>query len=178
MEENKVPSTQGEKLNTEIVAPKKKQPMRKAPVVLQSLKEELPTPPSPEEAKKLRAVEQRAKLRKEWEQESQKVTGVFRDLEVGAGGNLRFSARKYPWDQVENYDFKDGHTYTVPLWIARHLNENCKWPVYKHNIDPNAREGEKAKQYVNQWNHRFAFVSSDFIGIAKPDSPNIVALAL
>jgi len=145
------------------------------PKVDKSIQKDLPQEMSPEELKKQRAVESRLRLRREWEVESKMVTGVFRDLEVGPGGNLRFSARKYPWDQIESYNFVDGQTYTIPLWVARHLNENCKWPAYRHNIDPSAKEGEKVKQYIGQWNHRFAFVSSDFTNIVKPEVGQIIA---
>jgi hypothetical protein len=174
MEEKNLSTQQ---VNNELVptAPKKRAaPVRKAPVVIKDLKEELPKPLTLQEMRQQKAEEARLRLRREWEVESQMVTGVFRDLEVGPGGNLRFSARKYPWDQTSSYNFVDGQTYTVPLWVDRHLNENCKWPAYRHNIDPNAKEGEKVQQIIGQWNHRFAFVSSDFIGLSKPSAPNII----
>lgn len=172
MEETKI--TVGEKPAVKRSFPQKKVA---APTVIKDLNQDLPKQLSPDELRREKMAEARTRLRKEWEIESQRVTGVFRDLEVGPGGNIRFSARKYPWDQIENFDFKDGHTYTIPLWLARHLNENCKWPVYKHNIDPTAKEGEKAKQYVNQWNHRFAFVSSDFTNIVKPETPSLIQIS-
>ena len=141
-----------------------------APTVIKDLNQDMPRQLSYEERRRQQEDEVKSRLRREWEVESQKVTGVFRDLEVGAGGHLRFSARKYKWDPVENFEFHDGCTYTVPLWVAKHLNENCKHPVYKHNIDPNAKVGEKVQQYVNAWNHRFAFVSSDYMGLTKPEA--------
>lgn len=143
------------------------------PTPIKAIHDDLPKPLSPQELRRLREEEARARLRREWEVESKRVTGVFRDLEVGAGGNLRFSARKYPWDQTESFDFVDGHTYTIPLWVARHLNENCKFPVYKHNIDPNAKVGDKVQTYVGQWNHRFAFVSTDFVHVPTQDKPQL-----
>ncbi len=157
-------------------APKKKAAPAKpeAPTIIKDLNQDMPKPLTYQEMRQQKAEEARMRLRREWEVESQMVTGVFRDLEVGAGGNLRFSARKYPWDQIESYNFVDGQTYTVPLWVAKHLNEGCKFPVYKHNIDPNAKEGEKVSQHVGQWNHRFAFVSSDFMGLAKVDRPSVI----
>ena len=166
MEEIKKESTQA--------APRKRAaPVRKVveptaskePTPIKAIHDDLPKPMSTGELRRLREDEARARLRREWEVESKPVTGIFRDLEVGPGGHIRFSARKYPWDQIESYDFNDGQTYTIPLWVARHLNENCKWPMYKHNIDPNAKHGDKVKTYVNQWNHRFAFVSSDFVHV-------------
>ncbi len=144
------------------------------PKIDKAITQDMPKPLTLQEMRRQREEEARLRLRREWEVESKMVTGVFRDLEVGPGGNLRFSARKYPWDQVESYNFVDGQSYTVPLWVARHLNENCKWPAYRHNVDPNAKEGEKVKQIVGQWNHRFAFVSTDFIGLAKPEMAPII----
>lgn len=131
-------------------------------------------PMSMDEKKRASHEQLRAQLRREWEVESKMVTGVFRDLEVGPGGNIRFSARKYPWDPIMDFHFIDGQTYTIPLWVARHLNEDCKYPVYRHNVDPSAKEGEKVKQIVGQWNHRFAFVSSEFIHVPKADRPALV----
>jgi hypothetical protein len=184
MEEIITTGTQTPNLNNDLIAvnePKKRmrrlvaaQEKSAAPAIIPTITPDVPVEMSIEEKKRQSMAEARARLRKEWEIESQRVTGVFRDLEVGPGGNIKFSALKYPWDKVENFDLKDGYTYTVPLWVARHLNENCKWPVYKHNIDPNAREGDKVKQYVNQYNHRFAFISSDFTNIQKPEMGKLV----
>lgn len=133
------------------------------------IQKEMPKTLSLTEMKRQKHEEARLRLRKEWEIESKKVSGVFRDLEVGAGGNLRFSARKYPWDQVESFNLVDGQTYEIPLWVARHLNENCKYAIYRHNIDPGAKEGEKVQQVVGQWNHRFAFISSEVSSIVKSE---------
>jgi hypothetical protein len=145
-----------------------------APVVLKTLGDSIPAPLTPEEKKRLQRDEAEKKLRAEYEIERQMVTGVYRDLEVGAGGYIAFSARKYKWDPVQKFEFHDGCTYTVPLWVAKHLNEGCKFPVYKHNIEPNAKPGEKAKQFVNAWNHRFAFVSSDFMGLHRVEAAPLI----
>jgi len=177
MEEKNMTTQTPEIVPAVSTAPKKKaspKPQVEAPTVVKNLNEELPKPKSLQELRQQKAEEARMNLRRQWEVESQKVTGVFRDLEVGAGGNLRFSARKFPWDPIENFNFVDGQTYTVPLWVAMHLNDDCKFPVYKHNIDPNAKEGEKVSQHVGQWNHRFAFVSSDFIGLKKVETPRVI----
>ncbi len=161
-------------LETSASAPKKRQ--RKSaleqttlpePRLTDEVQKELPKELSPEQKQKQTAEQNRLRLRREWEAERQMVTGVFRDLEVGPGGNIRFSVRKYPWDPIGDWHFIDGQTYTIPLWLARHLNEDCKYPVYRHNVDPSAKEGEKVKQIVGQYNHRFAFVSSEFIHVPK-----------
>lgn len=149
-----------------------------SPAIIKELNQDQPKQLSLEEQKRERLAQARARLRREWEMESQKVSAVFRDLEVGPGGNLKFSARKYPWDQIEDFNFKDGHTYEVPLWVYNHINDNCKFPAYRHNIDPNAKSGETAKQEIGRWNHRFAFIAKDFTPIAKPEEPpHIIQLA-
>jgi len=104
------------------------------------------------------------------------VTGIFRDLEVGPGGHLKFSACKYPmFEPIQEFDFKDGCTYTVRLWVAKHLNEECKYPVYEHRVEPGDSRGTPAKQRVGFWNHRFAFVSTDFVSVHKPFQPEIIS---
>jgi hypothetical protein len=180
--------TNNEALTTQVVSttPKKRAPrkpkeelkpvqeLQPIPSIVKNLGQQLPKPMSVHEKRAQLREEAEAKLKLEWERESQKVTGVFRDLEVGAGGHLRFSARKYKWDPIEDFDFNDGHTYTIPLWVAKHLNNNCKHPVYKHNVDPNAKPGEKVQQYVNSWNHRFAFISNDYMGLVQAEKAPIM----
>lgn len=176
MEDIKIMSDATQSEIQQSMTEQKKVPQKKRNLLSRDIQKDLPETLTPEELRRERASETRLRLRREWEVESQMVTGVFRDLEVGPGGNLRFSARKYPWDQVASFNFVDGQTYTIPLWVARHLNENCKWPAYKHNIDPNAKEGEKVTQHIGQWNHRFAFVSSDFTHIVKAESPSVIGV--
>jgi hypothetical protein len=174
MEENTLP----ESMDVNLDITKKKAPIRKpqTPAIIKDLAQDMPQQLSPAELRAQKREDARARIRREYEIEKQLVTGVFRDLEVGAGGHLKFSARKYEWDPVYQADFKDGHTYTIPLWVAKHLNENCKFPVYQHRIEPGAKAGEGAKQYVNAWNHRFAFVSSDFTGLARAEAPSILVV--
>jgi hypothetical protein len=176
MEDIKIMSDSTQSEIDQSIVETKKSPQKKRNLLSKEIQKDLPETLTPEELRRERSAETRLRLRREWEVESQMVTGVFRDLEVGPGGNLRFSARKYPWDQVASFNFVDGQTYTIPLWVARHLNENCKWPAYRHNIDPSAKEGEKVTQYIGQWNHRFAFVSSDFTNIVKSESPAIIGV--
>lgn len=156
-----------------IVKPLEVQPQ--APVHIKEFNQEVPRELTLEEKRRQSREEAAARIRREWEIESQMVTGIFRDLEVGPGGHLRFSACKYPqFDPVAEFDFKDGHTYTVPLWVAKHLNEECKYPVYEHRVEHGASHGAKAKQLVGYWNHRFAFVSTDFVNLHKPAMPGII----
>jgi hypothetical protein len=71
------------------------------------------------------------KVYRMWKEESQMVKGVFRCLQP-IGGNVKFAFRKYKWDQTKWYTMFDGETYEVPLAVARHLNQNCNFPVHSH----------------------------------------------
>src|ERR1017187_6087703 len=50
------------------------------------------------------------------------VDGVFRHYET-PGATLPFVYLKYLGDQVERYDLTDGHRYTIPYGVAKHLNK-------------------------------------------------------
>ena len=69
-----------------------------------------------------------------WKEESKMVKGVFRCHEP-RGGSVTFSFKKYKWDPVKTYTMVDGREYEVPLAVARHLNQNCNYPVHQHILD-------------------------------------------
>lgn len=88
------------------------------------------------------------------------VRGKFIFHEV-PGGRMAFSTRFYKEDPVENWDFKDGEIYTIPLGVAKHLNKNIWYPEYEyisseesHNIQ---RVGKKVR--------RCSFQSLEFVDI-------------
>lgn len=95
------------------------------------------------------------------EEETREVTGVFRCMEP-VGGSVTLSYRKYPGEQVKNYTFEDGKSYTIPLGLARHLNSGCAWPVHKYAVDPLT---DRPKPEVGKWIHRFMFQSNDYFDI-------------
>lgn len=55
--------------------------------------------------------------------------GIFKYHEV-PNGVLRFNFKKYKMDPVESFELYDGQIYTLPLGVAKHLNENCWYPEY------------------------------------------------
>lgn len=69
-----------------------------------------------------------------WKEESKMVKGVFRCHEP-RGGSVKFSFKKYKWDPVKTYTMIDGREYEIPLAVARHLNQNCNYPVHQHILD-------------------------------------------
>ena len=94
-----------------------------------------------------------------WKEECRLVKGIFRCHEP-RGGSVTFSFKKYKWDPVKTYTFVDGEEYEIPLSVARHLNQNCNYPVHSHIMDKNGvptvdRQGKKVS--------RMNFESLDFI---------------
>ena len=86
-------------------------------------------------------------LKKLMEEESKIVKGRFKNYET-PGGNLPFTAGKYPGQPLFSANFQDGETYEVPLWVARHLNGtditakalngkigSCSYPIHGFKWD-------------------------------------------
>jgi hypothetical protein len=112
--------------------------MSATPIKIQST----PKAYSEEQKKKFRS-----ELKKMYEEEKKMVTGIFHCFEP-RGGGVSFPFRKYPWDEAQQYAFLDGHQYTIPLAVARHLNgiditakaldgkiHTCSYPVHEHRQD-------------------------------------------
>lgn len=79
----------------------------------------------------------------------QMVRGVFRCFEP-RGGSFTFSFKKYKGDQILKYTLADGDIREVPLMVAKHLNQNCWYPVHSHALDaqgnPTVGVGKKVQR--------------------------------
>lgn len=73
-----------------------------------------------------------------YETDKQMVRGVFKYYEV-PGGFLEFVYKKYKWDRLEKYSFKDNEIYTIPLGVAKHINTNIKYLVHEYQTDSNGK---------------------------------------
>ncbi|SRR5229473_6342852 len=119
------------------------------------------------------------------------VTGTFNFHEC-PGGKFDFVFRQYPGDDIEQYSFYDGHSYTIPLGVAKHLNNNCNRPKYEHVTLPGMGQGVRAAvNAVGAYNNgavdfqqpmrvvgkikRLSFQSNDFMGIDTLD-PQVVVV--
>jgi hypothetical protein len=106
--------------------------------------------------------DRKAKLKEEMKkqqiEDSRMVRGFFRFFEV-PGGTLRFAFRKHRDEQVKHYEMEDGKMYTVPLGVAKHLNNDCWYPVNKFRKD----ESGSRHYYVGKRVQRTAFQSTDYI---------------
>jgi hypothetical protein len=95
------------------------------------------------------------------------VRGIFRFHEV-PNGTLSFSFKAYKEDPVENFTFSDGEVYTIPLGVARHLNNNCNYPIHAHAQDAEGRNVVKIGQKVQ----RVSFQSLEFVDIDDICAPS------
>ena len=75
-----------------------------------------------------------AREKLEFEQDHQMVKGIFRS-------------------------YVDGQIYTIPMMIAKHLNRNCNYPVYKHTKD----ESGALIPSIGERVQRFGFQSLEFL---------------
>lgn len=99
-------------------------------------------------------------LRYQRDKDREMVKGIFKFYEV-QGGSMSFVYKAYKEDPVERYDFIDGHVYTIPLGVAKHLNKNGWYPVHAYAMDENGKASMKIGQKVR----RFGFNSLEFVDI-------------
>lgn len=93
-----------------------------------------------------------------WKEERRIVKGVFRCRQP-EGGSVNFSFRKYKWDPTKRYDLADGETYEIPLAVARHLNDNCGYPVHSHIL---GADGKPKRDVRGKIKSRMNFESTEF----------------
>lgn len=96
-------------------------------------------------------------LAKEAAEESVMVRGRFKFHECPNGIN-KFGFRKYPNVPTKTYTMKHDEIYTVPLMVARHLNNECAYQVYGYT---------EGKAQVSGKVHRFSFESLEFTDQVK-----------
>ncbi len=112
------------------------------------------------------------KLKYQRDKDRELVTGLFRYFEV-PNGVLEFSYKQYREDPVETYQLFDNQYYTLPLGVAKHLNNNIAYPQYEYikgedviggfnqGYGQTAATGMRVKSKVR----RCGFYSSDFLEI-------------
>ena len=107
-----------------------------------------------------------ARLRREWEHDSKLVRGVFRRHD-GNTDPLEFSYKKYKWDKLERYKLFHNQVHTIPLGVARHLNDDCKTPIYGHIASLEAADATSKEAPVIGYNNRFSFAGTEFSSVEK-----------
>jgi hypothetical protein len=92
------------------------------------------------------------------------VKGVFKFYEV-PGGQMDFVYKKYKNEKTQRYSMIDGQVYTIPLGVAKHLNNDCWYPVHAYSMD----ESGKSAQRISQKVKRCGFQSLEFMDIEDFD---------
>ena len=90
--------------------------------------------------------------------DSRIVKGIFRYYEV-PGGEMHFPYKAYRGDPVVKYSLKDNHVYELPYGVAKHLNDNCWYPVHRYEVN----EKGKATQLIGSKVNRTGFQSLEFM---------------
>ena len=120
-------------------------------------------------------VKQKPNIKYLRDKAAEKVTGIFRFYEV-RGGSISFNFREYKPEHgtgIEQYDLVDGETYTIPLGVARHLNNNGWYPEYGYvtteaGIGAVKQAGigvNNRMQRITRKIHRYGFQSLEFVDI-------------
>jgi hypothetical protein len=98
------------------------------------------------------------KLKIERDKDRQMVKGVFKYYEV-PGGMVGFCFKKYAEDPLEKYELYDNQVYTIPLGVAKHLNNNTWYPIHEYGKN----EDNTPMQRIGQKIRRMAFQSLEFM---------------
>ena len=101
--------------------------------------------------------EAKEKLDKAYKEESKLVKGVFKNLE-SPGSEIEFSYKKYPQDPIRKYTLKDGESYEIPLYLARHLNNDCRIKQSSNVVDVMGNRTVKPTPI-----QRYQFLSTEFM---------------
>lgn len=109
---------------------------------------------------------EKVNLQYQRDKDREPVKGIFKFYEV-PGGSMSFVHRVYKQDPVERYDMVDGQVYTVPLGVAKHLNNNGWYPVHAHAQN----EGGTVSMRIGQKVRRFGFQSLEFVDIDELNQP-------
>lgn len=104
-------------------------------------------------------------MRKMRERDNKTVKGIFRCYEP-RGGSMTFSFKKYKGDDVLKYTMVDGDIYTIPLMVAKHLNQNCHYPRHSHVLDANGNPSVEVGKKVQ----RCSFESLEFQDLEAEES--------
>ena len=107
------------------------------------------------------------KFAKERERDRKPVKGIFRFYEV-PGGSMSFVFKEYEGEPVARFDLVDGDMYTLPLGVAKHLNQRGWYPIHTHAIDENG----KASIRIGKKKRRFSFQSLEFIDVDEMVMPD------
>lgn len=117
-----------------------------------------------------RRVMNEAELKRDWQEDSQMVRGIFNFKECPKG-KLKFSFKKYKWDDLNTYELTDGELYELPLMVAKHLNTACWYPTYAYKQDERGLPAISFSEKIR----RTSFQNLDFIDRKDPSMRAMLA---
>lgn len=79
------------------------------------------------------------------------VVGTFVNIET-PGQPAKICCRYYKGQEFFNQVFEDGEKYTIPLSVARHINERCFYEPHSYILDD---EGNPIKGTKKQPRYKF-----------------------
>jgi len=83
------------------------------------------------------------------------VTGTFMNIEC-PGQPAKVCGKYYKGMPFFSQTFKDGEKYTIPLSVARAINERCYYEVHSHITD---ERGEPIKHPTPRYRYKFIIES-------------------
>jgi hypothetical protein len=86
------------------------------------------------------------------------VKGIFKNLEC-PGGDLTFAYHAYKGEPTRVYHMVDGDEYEIPIGVAKHINQQCKYKKSKHLINKDGKRMIVADKPIE----RYQFVSTEFM---------------
>jgi hypothetical protein len=107
-----------------------------------------------EEKKKLQELKE-----KERDEDSELVTGIFRNKE-SKNGLVKFPYKKYKEDPYTLYEFENGKTYTIPLGVAKWINNGTQVKEREYATSPDG--AKQLYTIVRSLRNRYEFVSTKF----------------
>lgn len=100
------------------------------------------------------------KLKIERDKDREMVKGVFKYYEV-PGGMVGFCFKKYAEDPLEKFELYDNQVYTIPLGVAKHINNDTWYPVHEYGKNEDGSNLQKIGQKIR----RMAFQSLEFMDV-------------
>lgn len=130
---------------------------------------------SPEITKEMQEhINKEKAIKAQYDKDHEMVRGIF-SCKQKDGGGVSFCYRKYKQDKIKKWEFVDGKVYTIPLYVAKHLNSNGWYPTNAYIAD---KDGNPIIA-TSKKNYRFGFQGLEFTDITDPDraaafGPNMI----
>lgn len=119
----------------------------------------------------------RINLKQMREKDRQPVKGMFKYYEV-PGGFLEFNYKAYDGEDVVRYELYDGEIYTIPLGVAKHLNNNLWYPIHEHRMEENGKHSQVVGKKIRRAGfHHLEFVDIEDLAASAAPHIEIVSMA-